>query len=69
MGCGASVPEVDLATVDGGMTTSVPGLMAGVTTGRTGYFMKEGNSVMVSVAKVHRTRTAVSCEHCEHSFS
>ena len=41
MGCGASVPEVDLATVDGGMTTSVPDLMAGVTTGRTGYFMKE----------------------------
>ena len=41
MGCGGSVPEVDLNTVNGGMTTSVPGLVGGVTTARTGYVMKE----------------------------
>jgi len=41
MGCSASVPEVDLNTVNGGMTTSIPGLTGGVTTARTGYVMKE----------------------------
>ena len=38
MGCGASTPVVNLAEVDGGMTSGIDGM---VTTGRAGFKLKE----------------------------